>query len=160
MLGIPLNKRAWVLPSAHGRAAPSAHLLLVCTGKGLIGLWPPVPGHPGAGRSQCLVWQAGTFFLRTQRIFIYSLNDTVRLKRFSSSSSTLKLHFGLKNAFSFIFAPKFFFIHLNTTLTIRSDQISHSVVSYSLRPHESQHTRPPCPSPTPRVHSDSCPSSQ
>ena len=30
----------------------------------------------------------------------------------------------------------------------------------SLRPHESQHTRPPCPSPTPRVHSDSRPSSQ
>ena len=29
----------------------------------------------------------------------------------------------------------------------------------SLRPHESQHTRPPCPSPTPRVHSDSRPSS-
>ena len=33
-------------------------------------------------------------------------------------------------------------------------------MSDSLRPHESQHTRPPCPSPTPRVHSDSCPSSQ
>ena len=30
-----------------------------------------------------------------------------------------------------------------------------SVVSDSLRPHESQHTRPPCPSPSPRVHSDS-----
>ena len=30
----------------------------------------------------------------------------------------------------------------------------------TLRPHESQHTRPPCPSPTPGVHSDSCPSSQ
>ena len=30
----------------------------------------------------------------------------------------------------------------------------------SLRPHESQHARPPCQSPTPRVHSDSCPSSQ
>ena len=29
-----------------------------------------------------------------------------------------------------------------------------------LRPHESQHPRPPCPSPTPRVHSDSHPSSQ
>ena len=28
-----------------------------------------------------------------------------------------------------------------------------------LRPHESQHARPPCPSPTPGVHSDSCPSS-
>ena len=40
------------------------------------------------------------------------------------------------------------------------DQISHSVVSDSLWPHESQHARPPCPSPTPGVHSDSCPSSQ
>ena len=33
-------------------------------------------------------------------------------------------------------------------------------MSDSLRPHESQHARPPCPSPTPRVHSDSRPSSQ
>ena len=30
----------------------------------------------------------------------------------------------------------------------------------SLRPHESQHTRPPCPSPTPRIHSNSCPLSR
>ena len=41
-----------------------------------------------------------------------------------------------------------------------SVQFSCSVVSDSLWPHESQHTRPPCPSPTPGVHSDSCPSSQ
>ena len=40
-----------------------------------------------------------------------------------------------------------------------SVQLSHSVVSDSLWPHESQHARPPCPSPTPRVHSSSCPSS-
>ena len=33
-------------------------------------------------------------------------------------------------------------------------------MSDSLRPHESQHARPPCPSPTPRVHSNSCPLSQ
>ena len=43
---------------------------------------------------------------------------------------------------------------------IRSDQISHSVMSNSLRPHESQHARPPCPSPTPGVHSHSRPWSQ
>ena len=43
---------------------------------------------------------------------------------------------------------------------IRSDQISHSVVCDSLRPHESQHARPPCPSPTPGVHLNSRPSSQ
>ena len=41
-----------------------------------------------------------------------------------------------------------------------SVQFSHSIVSNSLRPHESQHARPPCPSPTPGVHSDSRPSSQ
>ena len=41
-----------------------------------------------------------------------------------------------------------------------SVQFSHSVVSDSLPPHESQHARPPCPSPTPGVHSDSCPSTQ
>ena len=42
----------------------------------------------------------------------------------------------------------------------QSVQFSHSVVSDSLRPHESQHARPPCSSPTPRIHSDSRPSSQ
>ena len=41
-----------------------------------------------------------------------------------------------------------------------SVQFSCSVVSDSLQPHESQHARPPCPSPTPRVHSDSYPLSQ
>ena len=40
-----------------------------------------------------------------------------------------------------------------------SVQFSRSVMSDSLWPHESQHARPPCPSPTPGVHSDSCPSS-
>ena len=43
---------------------------------------------------------------------------------------------------------------------LRPVQFSHSVVSDSWRPHESQHARPPCPSPTPGVHSDSRPSSQ
>ena len=40
-----------------------------------------------------------------------------------------------------------------------SVQLSHSVVSDSLQPHGLQHARPPCPSPTPRVYSNSCPSS-
>ena len=36
-------------------------------------------------------------------------------------------------------------------------QYSHSVMSNSLQPHGLQHARPPCPSPSPRVHSNSCP---
>ena len=41
-----------------------------------------------------------------------------------------------------------------------SVQFSHSVLSDSLRPHELQHARPPCPSPTTGVYSNSCPLSQ
>ena len=39
-------------------------------------------------------------------------------------------------------------------------QFSHSVMSNSLQPHELQHTRPPCPSPNPRVHQNPCLSSR
>ena len=42
---------------------------------------------------------------------------------------------------------------------LSSVQFSHSVVSDSLRPHGLQHARPPCPSPTPGVHPNPCPSS-
>ena len=44
----------------------------------------------------------------------------------------------------------------NSSSFIYSVQFNRSVVCDSLRPHESQHARPPCPSPTPGVHSDSC----
>ena len=45
-------------------------------------------------------------------------------------------------------------------LNNNSVQFSRSVMSYSLRPHELQHARLPCPSPTPRVYPNSCPLSQ
>ena len=51
-------------------------------------------------------------------------------------------------------------VYICVYIYISSVQFSRSVVSDSLQPHESQHARPPCPSPTPRVHSDSRPSSQ
>jgi len=55
----------------------------------------------------------------------------------------------------------FLSFHL-AVLRLSSVQFSsvNSVVSNSLRPHESQHVRPPCPSPTPGVHWDSRPSTQ
>ena len=40
---------------------------------------------------------------------------------------------------------------------VQFSQFSRSVVSDSLRPHELQHTGPPCPSPTPGVHPNPCP---
>ena len=45
-------------------------------------------------------------------------------------------------------------------LSFSSVQFSRSVMSKSLQPHELQRARPPCPSPTPRVYSSSCPSSR
>ena len=50
--------------------------------------------------------------------------------------------------------------YADDTTLISSVQFSCSVVSNSLQPHESQHVRPPCPSPTPRVHPNSCSLSQ
>ena len=46
------------------------------------------------------------------------------------------------------------FININHFSSV---QFSHSVMSDSLRPHEPQHARPPCPSPTPRVYPNPCP---
>ena len=54
---------------------------------------------------------------------------------------------------------RFYMIREKSKGGISSVQFSRSVMSDSLRPHESQHARPPCPSPTPGVHSDSRPSS-
>ena len=63
--------------------------------------------------------------------------------------------------------PQLTQIRVNKLLTLNdfqklfsSVQFSRAVVSNSLQPHESQHARPPYPSPTPGVHSDSRPSSQ
>ena len=54
----------------------------------------------------------------------------------------------------------YYLLKFTIIVTFNSVQSTRSVVSNSLRPHESQHARPPCPSPTPGVHWDSRPSSQ
>ena len=58
-----------------------------------------------------------------------------------------------------ISTPTSGWLNFPTFLAFSSVQFSCSVVSDSLQPHESQHARPPCPSPTPRVYSNPCPSS-
>ena len=50
--------------------------------------------------------------------------------------------------------------YLETNSTVLYSQFSRSVVSDSLRPHEPQHARPPCPSPTPGIYPNPCPLSQ
>ena len=55
---------------------------------------------------------------------------------------------------------EFFKSTCSPSVQFSSVQFSRSVVSGSLRPHEPQHTRHPCPSPTPGVYPNSCPLSQ
>ena len=66
------------------------------------------------------------------------------------------------HSFTVSVSPSFLFPFYNSLkiLHYRSVQFSQSVMSDSLQPHELQNARPPCPSPTPGVHSDSRPSSQ
>ena len=71
--------------------------------------------------------------------------------------SSLKVIISL---FQQVFDSFLLVLSTNCTGNHISVQFSHSVVSNSLRTHELQHARPPCPSPTPGVHSDSCPSSR
>ena len=58
-----------------------------------------------------------------------------------------------------VFVAVGLFLIASSASDFSSVQFSSSVVSDSLWPHESQHARPPCPSPSPRVHPDSRPSS-
>ena len=86
--------------------------------------------------------------------------------RVFSSESTLHMRWPKYWSFSFSISPSKEYPGL---ISFRMDwlgilkysvQFSCSVVSDSLQPHESQHTRHPCLSPNPRVHPNSCPSSQ
>ena len=81
-----------------------------------------------------------------------------------SGDNLLKMN---KESFSFLSSPtltsvtqqwKYMFSSSNPNFS--SVQFSHSVMSNSLRPHEPQHARLPCPSPTARVYPNLCPLSQ
>ena len=90
---------------------------------------------------------------------------TIALTRWTFAGKGTSLLCNMLSRFVIAFLPRnkcllFSRLQSQSAVIFRSDQISRSVVSDSLRPHESQHTRPPCPSPTPGVYSDSRPSSQ
>ena len=85
------------------------------------------------------------------------------LKRITTYFLSIKVKsYTFKNISVFPFYNDIFFpLHSWMSLFFFSSvQFSCSVVSDSLRPHELQHARPPCPLPTPGVHSDSRPSSR
>ena len=97
-------------------------------------------------------------------VFLFVL--AVNMPRSSQLDSWLLQYFKVISVFISLPSPKFFLfcVFLLTTLhiylQISSIQFHRSAVSESLWPHEPQHARPPCPSPTPEAYSNSCPLSQ
>ena len=67
---------------------------------------------------------------------------------------------GLSRQYSHPLIASLFDLTLQISLIFNSVQFSHSVMSNSLWPHGLQHTRPPCPSPTPGDYPNACPLSQ
>ena len=98
--------------------------------------------------SKASVLWCSTFFI-VQFLYPYvTTGKTIALTRWTFVGKVMSLLLNMLSRLVINFLPR------------SSVQFSCSVVSDSLRPHEPQHTRPLCPSPTPGVHSDSPPSSQ
>ena len=94
-----------------------------------------------------LIWDVTRLSCRNKIIRCYLIRQ-----RFFSFLIFVKSYFNFNCNFI-----KFWYFSLKF---LQFSQFSRSVVSDSLWPHESQHARPPCPSPTPRVYPDSCPLSR
>ena len=141
----PSNR--WCHPAISSSVVPFFSCLQYFTESG-----PFLTSHPSASGGQSIgaSASASVLLMNSQDGFPLGLTGLISLqsKRLSRVfyNTTGKKH-------------QFFgtLLSLWSKITISPVQFSRSVVSDSLRPHESQHARPPCPSPTPGVHSDSPP---
>ena len=125
---------------------------------------PPGSSIHGIFQARILEWVAISFSKGSS-----PPRDWIRISCVSGTGSWILYHWATREAIS-----KRIMRRLNDTskeiwkyvlhrkiwslLLLSSVQFSRSVMSDSLQPHESQHARPPCPSPTPGVHPNSCPS--
>ena len=110
-------------------------------------IWPSFLRHMFAGH-RILVWQFFSFRLR--KCCFTPLSSLGFDKKFAVTGTAVP---------SCILCPLSLAAFRSLPLFL-SVQFSRSDMSDSLRPHEPQHARPPCPSPTPGVYPDSCPLSQ
>ena len=98
--------------------------------------------------SKASILQRSAFFTVELSHSYMTTGKTIALTRWTFACKLMSLLFNMLSRLVITFLPR------------SSVQFSRSVMSDSLRPHESQHTRPPCPSPTPGAHSNSHPLSQ
>ena len=128
-------------------------------------IWPTLPPASGNHQSISCIYGLSLFNVSMCQwdhiVFVFlrlvSLSITP-LKSIHVADGKISFFYGWI-IFYCIYLPHFLysFIHRWALRFFPCLQFSHSVVSDSLRPHELQHARPPCPSPTPGVHPNPCP---
>ena len=164
------NSQSPPKPVSIESVIPSNHLILCCPLLLLPSIFPSIRVFSSelALRIRWLKYWSFSFNIspsNEHRGLISFRMDWLDLLAFQGILKSLLQHHSSKA--SILWHSAFFIVQLShpymTTgktiaLTGSSVQFSLSVVSDSLQPHESQHTRPPCPSPTPWACSNSCPS--
>ena len=110
-----------------------------------------------------ILWHSAFFIVQLSHPHM-TTGKTIAFTRWTFVDKVMSLLFNMLSRLVITLLPRrkrllISWLQSPSAVIFSSVQFSRSVVSDSLRPHESQHTRPPCPSPTPGVHSDSRPSS-
>ena len=94
------------------------------------------------------LWSSAFFIVQLSHPYM-TTGKTIALTRWTFVGKVMSLLFNMLSRLVITFLPR-----------SKVSEWSRSVVSDSLQPHGPQHTRPPCPSPTPKVYSNSCPLSR
>ena len=137
---------------SSGCQAPSSFSHVSCF-KAMCLCWSLLQHHSS---KRSILWCPAFFIVQHSHPYM-TTGKTIALTRRTFVSKVMSLVFNMLSrlVIAFIQRTKHLLMEIFSSV-----QFSRSVMSDSLRPHESQHTRPPCPSPTPGVHPDSRPSSQ
>ena len=109
--------------------------------------------------SKASILQCSALFMVQLSYPYITIGKTKALTRWTFAGKVTSMLFNMLSSFIIHFLPKSKHL-LILRLQPLSAVIFSSVVSNSLQPYELQHTRPPCPSPTPGVHPNPCPLSQ
>ena len=105
-----------------------------------------------------ILWCSAFFIVQLSYPYM-TIGKTIALTRWIFVDKVMSLIFNMLSRLVIAFLPKSKHL-LILRLQPLSAVIFSSVVSNSLQPYELQHTRPPCPSPTPGVHPNPCPLSR
>ena len=128
----------------------------------LLAIQGTLKSLPQHHSSKASILRCSAFFTVQLSHPCMTTGKTIALTRWTFVGKAISLLFNMLSRLVITFLPRrkrllISWLQSPSAVIFSSVQFSHSVMSDSLQPHEWQHARPPCPSATPRVHSDSRP---